>query len=700
MTRAPRRAVAALLVPVVVLLLAGGATAQESPTPQADLALVGLTGVVGPGSRPVPEDGTEDDPSLDDVDVRVAITNDGVVPVEDLRITVDVHPAVGVRSRLHAALDDDEVDGRVLERQRVELDDPVAAGETLGVTVTLPGAAVPWPDVAGVLPLVVELETGTETLDTLTSAVVWLPTSVTPSLHAVVAVPLAGDTSVTTSGAIPADVLPAARPRSPLRTLLAVVAARVDTQLLTVPDVALVEELAARADGYTALDGTEVRAEDPAAATAAATLAELTEVLGALPADPVLGPYADADVAALASVQSDPAVRSLAGEAVTTARTRLQGLVGRAPDLGTYVASGRTTPAVVDVVRDQRILLPYQQTQGPPAANEPDLGPALGQVASDGGFLAPALVTDPHVDAILADTGLGDGLAARQQRLRAELAQLWLEAPNRDRLVLVMPEDDWAPGARLAGAWLDVLLGDPWLEVASARDAIDAVGPTGVVVPLAASTTRVPSALLAALDADLRLLAALEAASGDIDDREQPVSLPALRDALLRATSTLGTDAAATLADLDRIRDLVEAGFGRTTIADGAQITLASETGELPVTLQRVEGGAINVVVEVESPGRLVWEGEGQRQRLLLPPDSSRTVSFSARAVSRGTFPVTVTVLDPTETRVLSTATLSVRSTAISVPALWIIGGLVVGLLVVGRVRRRPRLELVRDDEA
>lgn len=698
MTRRAVRPLAVLLVALAGLLaLPPAAPAQEATTPPASLALLGVTGILGPGSRPAPEG--PDETVADDLVVQVALRNEGLVDLEDAQVTVAVHPPVVVRSQLHRALDDGELDTRAIETVTLDVAAPVVAGETVGVAVTVPDGDVTWPDDPAVLPVVVGLSSAGTRLDDLTTAVVWLPTRPARTLHAVVVVPLSGETTVTTTGDYAAAPLAAAQPGSTLRSMVGVLGDRPAAPVVTAPDIVLIEELAGRAGGYEAVDGTVVAPDAPAAATSAATLAALSEVLATLPADPVLGPYAGSDVAALASVQSNPTIAGLATDAITTARTRLQGLVGRAPDLGTYRAEGRTTPAVIDLVREQRVLLPYDQTQGPPAANEPDLGPSLGQVASDGGFLTPALVTDPHVDEVVADTSLRDGLAARTQRLRAEVAQLWLEAPSRPRTLLVMPDAAWAPGPRLAGAWLDLLLTDPWVVVTSPREAVEAVGLSGAVIPLGASTTSLPSNVLSALDADLRLLAALEAAAGDLDEREQDVPLPALRDALLRSTALLAERPEVAGEALAEIRGHVEDGFGTITIADGAQITLTSETGELPVTLQRLEGGPINVIVEVESAGRLVWEGGGQSQSLLLPPSSSRTVSFSTRAISRGTFPVTVTVLDPTKTRVLTTATLSVRSTAISVPALWIIGALVVGLLLVGRLRRRPRLALVKAED-
>lgn len=116
-------------------------------------------------------------------------------------------------------------------------------------------------------------------------------------------------------------------------------------------------------------------------------------------------------------------------------------------------------------------------------------------------------------------------------------------------------------------------------------------------------------------------------------------------------------------------------------------VTLTSDTGQIPVTLQRTRGGAIQVVVTVESQGRLLWP-EGRRSEVLrLGEGHSQTVSFPTRALSTGTFPVTVRITDPDGTTVIGGTTLSVRSAAISGVALTGTGLLVAVLLLLGAFR-------------
>ncbi len=172
-----------------------------------------------------------------------------------------------------------------------------------------------------------------------------------------------------------------------------------------------------------------------------------------------------------------------------------------------------------------------------------------------------------------------------------------------------------------------------------------------------------------------------------------------LEDALLRALTpeTLDAGGSDALARIRDVRDVAETAFGQVALIEDTGVTLTSDTGQVPITLQRTAGGDIDLVVEVSSGAGLIWDEGGRQQELTLPEGASRTVSFDTQAVARGRFAVTVSVWDPTHSKLLDRATLPVTSTAISRTALVIIGSIVVALLAVGARRRRsPSLEVVR----
>lgn len=658
---------------------ADAVAAQDEVTPVGRLTLVGLSGRLGPGfDDPVDVDDPEEDAEevTYDVDVRI-----GVVPVTDVdepRVTVALHPSTGVRDSLHAALDDGVLDTRALATAEQRLDEPLRAGTQVGLALQLPDADVPWPDEPGVFPVAIGLFDGSTQLDQLVTAVVWLPAPALPTLQTVTVLPLTGATTRSVRGNPSADPLPVTDRGSPLRVLLQALRTHPDLVVTPSPSVTLVEELADRADGWTTDDDRVFPSGDPLAVAAATTLDEIRAVVAEADGDPVVGAYADADIAALAAATLTPEVAALASEAVSTSRNRLQQLLGRAPDLATHLATTTVTPAVVDLLRDQRVVLPWTQTTGATDTS-------LVQLGGGAGVAATGLRTDPHVDEILASTTLSDGAVERVQRLRAELALLWLQAPAVTRVVTLLPPRDWNPSLRVLSGWLDVLEDDPWLVPSTPRD-VAASGRTGPVAALVTATATMSAEIQAQTARVLQLLAALEAATGDQEVGPTVAAIPTMRDAVLRATGFATSDPDRAAAILQEVTGLVTQRFGEVVVT--APDTLLDDAGELPVTLQRRRGGPINVVVVVESAGRLVWEGEGQMRAVALPADSSRTVTFAARAVSRGTFPVTVTVLDPTQTRVLSTTDLSVRSQSINLVVLTVIALLVLGLLWFGRRRR------------
>ncbi|MEX0705059.1 MAG: DUF6049 family protein, partial [Nitriliruptoraceae bacterium] len=135
--------------------------------------------------------------------------------------------------------------------------------------------------------------------------------------------------------------------------------------------------------------------------------------------------------------------------------------------------------------------------------------------------------------------------------------------------------------------------------------------------------------------------------------------------------------------------------LGTVTIAE-AQVTLTSDTGSIPITLERATGGPLDVRVEVASQGRLAWPDGRFSAPLTLDPGARQTVTFATRALSTGRFPVTVRVTDPDGRVELARTTMSVRSTTVSTTALWSTGILVAVLLVAG-IRRRsgPRLQVI-----
>jgi hypothetical protein len=696
-----------LLALGLVLLLAVPAAAQEPTSPESTspeppdvrLVVTELDGLVGPAVDPPPEGEAAEVP---DLGLRVLVENRGEVPVGDLQLVVQVHESVGGARSVLAQAMDGQVVGRdtfeAIERVDVRDGEELPGGAIAGQAITVDGDDIGWEGTNDVYPVEVSVVYGTDVLDRVVTAAVHLqePDVLERPLQTTIVWPISAPTTRTPAGRYPEALPDELAEGGRLDLLISTLERYEGAPILVAPEAELLEELADRANGFRTVDGTVVGSDDPAARSAGRLLDRLRAAVDASPLAPVVGPYGRADVAALVSAPGE--VSGMATSAIETARTRTQALL-RAPDSAVYLSTTPMSASALDLTEPgTHLLLPSEQVQGVDVAEDLAVGHARQMVPEAVESVDRlATVADPRVSRILADPPADGGPAVVRQRLVAETALLHLTRPGEaGRSLLVLPPIQWDPARTVAPAMLDALVSSPWLSL---------TGPQGVAPGLAPRTelsTEVavlPATVTAEMTAARQQLDALRAAmpSGLPDLDGQTVA--DLDDALLRSVTpeALTDGGSESLARIRDVRGITEAAFGDVRLPDDAGVTLTSDTGEVPVTLQRTEGGEIELLVEVDSGSGLLWDEGGQQQRITLPEDASRTVAFSARAVARGTFAVTVSVWDPTHSKLLDTATLSVRSTAISRTALAIIGGVVVVLLAVGARRRRtPTLEVVR----
>lgn len=685
---------------VAALLGALGLTLVAPPTVtaraqdgnlSARLFVTAMTGIIGPAVA------TGDEEPPEDLRISVLVENDGAEDLDNVRVVVETYRATSARSLLHAALDDGELPSGAASVTPVDIraSGTLPPGDVASAEVRVPGARGGWAGDDGVYPVQISVVRGTEVLDRVVTAVVHLVAVGLP-LQTAVVWPIDTTSQRGPDGSYPVGMDELAAPGGSIDARLTAFERIADRAMTLSVGATLLEELQDRADGFLREDGSFVPDNDPAAEHSAALLARLRAAAERAATDPVAGPYGGVDVAALASGPAE--VAELAVTAVATARTRLQQLLGRPPDLQTYVSTTPLTPQSLDVLPIDHVLLPYDDVLLAPgqAAEFSDLPPATRQLTSAAGRLVAATAADPFASAVLGGADDSHGAAVARQRLIAETAMIYLQAPQEEgRVLLLLPDRAWSPRPLTALEQARGLVGSPWLNLVAPSALTSGTAPTKSVLDRAAAS--LPSSFVGQLSSARHLLDALQSA---VPEPEVDGLTPQeLSDALLRAATPEALDQAAApaLERINRITRLVEEGFGVVDIPDSRRVTLASDSGEVPVTIVRREGGDIRVIVEVDSVGRLVWDDDARTQEIVLPADSSRTVAFNTTAVSRGTFPVTVSVWDPTRTRLLDSSTLSVRAAAISTPALVGIGVVVVVLLAVGaRRRRKPALEVVR----
>ncbi len=688
------------LATVMLLPLEAAADQHDDAASHPDLRLTitELTGVLGPGSVSHLPEAPDDPRSIPaDLEVRLVLENLGDGPTDSLQTVVEVYPEVDDREQLRDAFEGSPVGTPVhVHNQGIADGEPLAPGEVRGVEERLEQSMVPWAtDPGGVHPVRIAVTRGTDVLVETITAVVWLQEHPTEPLLTTLTWPLDASPWRTTRDAYPLDADDELTDGGRLDVLLSAVEHTPSEPIQLAPAAHLLEDLSDRADGFTALErapngelvGRRVPANASAPNRSMDALTRLREVASTLDAHPVSGAYADADLSGL--LQSDPPLADLAAEAAIDGRRRVQLQLGVEVDASTHLLREAVDPAVLDLLPGEQLLLSSQAVDVPRPGEGWSGGPVR-QVRAPSGRLLTALVADPYLEESLAQTDHPAGPVLAAQRPIAETAMAYLTTDADDRALAMLPPATWDPSPETAERLLSHLVGAPWLELAPATAVTSAVPISGGTLELREPTG--PGSTVDRSDRIREVSDGLEAAAASLPDGGERLgdrAVDRLHDTVLRTTSRWydGADqdhAEALLRDVERT---VEATFGEVEVPDG-EITLTSDTGQIPVTLQRPRGGPILVDVEVDSPGTLQWPEGRRAERIELQPDESRTVTFETQALSTGSFPVTVRVSDPSGTHEHTVATVAVRSTAISGPTLLAVAVVVLGLLLAGVLRR------------
>jgi hypothetical protein len=705
-------AVGALVV--LVVLLVEPATAQDVvDDSEVHLSISGLTGVLGPGSVELPDEGDRDPQTVlapqTSLSLRVLIENRGDRDLQALRLVTEIHPAVTSRSVLRQALSGELLtDPLAIRDPALEEGGRLNSGEVAGIAQVFAPSEVDWAEDGGVHPVRISVTRGTQVLDEVVTAVVWLSNRPPEPIQTVMVWPIDEAPWRIAGGEYDANGTRSIRTGERIDSLIRALELASGPPVVLAPAPHLLEDLRDQANGFVLrerLDGgnvepRQIEPEDEEARRANDALRRIREVAGALPYAPVSGSYASADLSAL-HVTGDPTSRNLASEAASIARQRLQLELDQAPNGVVYLLDGAITAPVLDLIPGDQLLVPYDATTLPDPGFNPDLGSPLHRLQSPAGRALTAMVADPYLTELMSEPDLSAGPIAATQRIVTETAMIHFEAPSaRGRTLLLLPTPDWDPGLEVATLTLQQLRAANWLALSSPETAANSGRPaTSTLEFRAPDPAAFPSGFVTELEAAITELEAAQTAliegTTTIGGRDPRT----LEDALLRSTSRwLRSDDQVAADPLVRdVRRAVSDLFGEVRISDSS-VTLTSNSGQVPITLQRTRGGPVSLQIEVASQGRLVWPDGRRSEVLTLEEDSSTTISFATEALSTGTFPVTVRVTDPSGGVEVQRTTLTVRSTAISGPALAGISSVVVILLLLGGLRRRhepPRLELV-----
>lgn len=682
------RAAALTAVLAVVLAVAPAAAQEPLQVPDARLVLVDLEAVVGPGSRP-PDVTPDGPPELDGpaATARLVVENTGGLELDALRLVVESHPRATSRSQLRAALDGPgpETSGRVVVDRPLDTLPVGGLGqELLEVQPDLGQWGAADLDVA-VHPLVVSVVRGSEVLDSVRTAVVWLGMAPAEPLRATAVLPVAAPPASLLAGVGTADDL---RPGALVDRLVRTAEAAPGVFAIA-PDVATVEDLRSASAG--GVEGAEQLLERLRSQVALASAGPLSTV------------YAGSDLQALTSSEL---TADLAATAVAEGRRRLRLATDRPPGEA-HLAVGPASPTTLDLVPTDLLVTRWDAAGGVDLEANPsaDLPPPVRTTRTASGRVLQVLVGDPWVTDLLGGADGRAGWHVDAHRVLVESAMVHAESPAaRGRVLVLVPPESWEAPGGLGPALAERLAAAPWLELSDPGTvaALADAGAGWAPVPAAGSSSPV-AAVLAELAATRARLDGLSTATagltGPVEPDDPPVpDLRAAVDELLRATSIRlpGDRVAAARTRVQQVRAIVDGALGTVEVPDDAGVTLTSDTGTVPVTVRHADGVPMEVVVELESQGRLAFDPE-PRRTVQLPADGTATVSFDTVALGRGQFPVEVRVSTPDGAVLLDRSVLSVRATVVSRPALLGVGAVVLGLLLLGgrRRRRRPRLEVV-----
>lgn len=684
----------AVTVTAVVLALATGVatltTAPAAATVEDEEALPGTARLVVNGLQAVVGPPVEDTIPASEQNMRLPSTltarllvvNVTDEPLEGLDLVVQVYQRASSRSELRAALDGAGPAavsglGRVVLEQALDTVPPRGVTQ-VDLSIDAAEAGLVNAEDVSVHPVVISLAQQFRALDEVRTAAVGVPRPIARPLETSILLPLDGPvpTGAQARAAAAPELLPGGRLDRVLRAL-----ETAPPQVATaVPAAHALEDLQALVDA--------------SAPGASDMVQRLRTVVTERVSGVVSTPYALADVPALAS---NADTQDLAAAAIVAGRQRLLGLVGVAPD-GAHRLVATQTPAAIDLAPTDVLVASWDDAAGPDLEVNPsaDVPPALRRSQSPSGRALDVLVADPWATRQLATADGRHGWAVDAHRVVVESAMTFAQAPSREgRAFVALPPVGWDAPGRLPDELLARFATAPWLRLADPVTVAARATAAGAWEPLAEVAPE-RTLLLGRLGALQERLDGLAAAV--VETESQPAVVEREGD-LLRAVSTWPDDTPLLRAAsvLDGLDDDLDAAIGEVVVPRDSVVTFASERGVIPVTVQHPTGVPMDVVVEVAAQGRLTFD-EGTRRNVRLEEGGTSTVSFEARALGRGTFPIQVTVRTPTGDVVLARSLLSVRASAVSRPALLTVGGVVLLLLVLGRLRRpsRPRLEVVR----
>lgn len=422
--------------------------------------------------------------------------------------------------------------------------------------------------------------------------------------------------------------------------------------------------------------------------------ANFTKELAGLRKPVISLPASDADVAAIAHLESNTQMPKLVKDSKASPNLRASTDAGLKilPD---YVLPSIDTldRATISVWRDQKIVVPSGglkpidiSTYDPSAWAQ--YNPHTGEVAAEG---------EPKVDVLFAQQDLTDLLAARadtveeeldiQQMIRATTVIITRQLPNMPRATVALtPRNcDWEAiparvEAALSNRWVKPISIDQ-VETASVEPVNWQTLPEYVDIPGAISD-RETRMLEEAIESTAAMTSALQDSTGIVSNQRSRLLLAAALQ--LREHPDIR---------MSLVKDAIDEATELATsvrVEQSAPINMLDSSARLPVRVSSTLGEPVNAIVQLKpSDPRLQVDDEIEVQ---IPANGATQVEIPVRAVASGNVSIQVVVKGPNGLIIDDDTRLTVR-----VRAEWENKGMATAavflgiLLVVGTVRTIKR---------
>ncbi|MFL5736059.1 MAG: DUF6049 family protein [Actinomycetota bacterium] len=446
-------------------------------------------------------------------------------------------------------------------------------------------------------------------------------------------------------------------------------------------DPALVVQLERMADGYTVRDGGTLRhvpAGEGGAADAKQALDDLAHIAGADQVEMSAMPFADPLLPALGNsgLGGDVAVQVQRGQTFLHNRFRqatLDERVMRPPQ-------SSIDPTTLQQLSRQgaSLLLLDGNAAQPPPTGLVSHDPPVEQIPLGRSRSIDAVVPEGQIQAMLASPLVSEDPVLGAHLLVADLAEIWLESPSVARSVALMLPEQLPIPSSFFGPFARGVASAPWLTPLKATKLAEGKSDTPTLshVGVWHGPTFSGDYVQSLKKARKRIDAYRSALVG-------PSPLPGTLETSLLFAEADDFTSAERLGKpfIDVVHRTIAARFSqvRADVSQPVTLTSSGSVSSIPVHIVNASGTPLHVTVQLVSP-RLSFANGNSRSVGLTSTDS--TLSFGVTPNTTGRFPVQVLVRTPSG-KILSSATLIVRSTAYNRIALLITIGALLVLLAL-----------------